>query len=154
MDTTLFLELHIFLSTIYGGLIAGFIYDIYRTIRYFSKPRKFLTYLGDLLFWTLTASIFFIILIRNNWGEIRGYTLIGFFLGIFLYNKIFSRFIYPLCLKLGRVIKEFVKSVLSIVFYPFRILKKTSPLFKKFKRIPVEIYREIKKHKKIISSKK
>ena len=154
MDTTLLLEVHIFLSTIYGGLIAGFIYDIYRTIRYFSKPRKFLTYLGDLLFWTITASIFFIILIKNNWGEVRGYTLIGFFLGILIYNKAFSRFIYLICLQVGRVLKEFLSKLLSIVFYPFKMLKKTSPIFKKIKRIPVEMVKEIKKHKKIIFSKK
>ena len=144
MDTTLLLEFHIFLSTIYGGLIAGFIYDIYRTIRYYSKPRKFLTYLGDLLFWTITASIFFIILIRNNWGEIRGYTLIGFFLGITIYIKLFSRFIYLLCLQVGKFIKGFINKVLSIVFYPFRVLKKTTPIFKKIRKIPVEMFKEIK----------
>lgn len=154
MDTTLLLEFHIFLSTIYGGLVAGFIYDVYKTIRYFSKPRKFMTSLGDLLFWTLTASIFFIILIKNNWGEIRGYTILGFFLGILVYNKIFSRFIYPICLRIGRILKGFFAKLLSIVFYPFRVLKKTSPLFKKVKRIIVEIFRQIKKHKSIIFSKK
>lgn len=154
MDTTLLMEIHVFLSTVYGGLISGFIYDIYRTIRYYSKPRKLVTYLGDLTFWTLTASIFFIILIKNNWGEIRGYTLLGFFMGILIYNKIFSLFLYPICLKSGKILKDILSGVFGILFYPVKLLKNTSPFFKKIKRIVLESFRERKRLKKIISSKK
>ncbi|HEY8363371.1 MAG TPA: spore cortex biosynthesis protein YabQ [Tissierellaceae bacterium] len=154
MDTTMLIELHVFLSTIYGGLISGFIYDVYRTIRYFSKPRKFITHIGDFLFWTLLALIFFVILMMNNWAEIRGYTLIGFFLGILIYNKIFSRFLYPVCIIIGRFLKEFFGKVLAIIFFPFRLFKKFKPALKKTKRIVEEKLKEKKILKKIIFSKK
>ncbi len=155
MDTSLMVELHIFFTAIYGGLIAGFIYDIYRTIRYFSKPSKFVTYLGDLLFWTIITSVFFYVLIKINWGEIRGYIIFGFILGVFIYHKIFSKFIYPICIKMGGIMNNATKRVLFIIFYPFRVLRsKTSPTLKKIKKVPIEVIRQTKKYKKIISSKK
>lgn len=155
MDTTLMLELYTFFTVIYGGMIAGFLYDIYRTIRYFSKPSKFITYLEDLLFWTIVASVFFYFLIKINWGEIRGYIILGFFLGAFIYYKVFSKFIYPFCIKGGRIVKKIIKKITTLILYPFRFLKrKSSPTFKKMKKVPIEIVRQTKKYKKIISSKK
>lgn len=155
MDTSLMLELHIFFTAIYGGLIAGFIYDIYKAIRYLFKPRKFMTYLGDFLFWTIITSIFFYILIKNNWGEIRGYIIFGFLLGILIYHRLFSKFIYPICIKSGRVIGNAINGAISIILYPFKFLKnKSSPTLKKVRKIPIEIIRQTKKFKRIISTKK
>ncbi|MBU5313305.1 spore cortex biosynthesis protein YabQ [Tissierella carlieri] len=155
MDTSLILEIHMFFTAIYGGLIAGFIYDIYRTIRYFSKPSKFITYLGDLLLWTVIASVSFYVLIKINWGELRGYIILGFILGIFIYYKIFSKFIYTICIKIGGVIKKTTMGIISLILYPFKFLKsKSSPTFKKIKKVPIEIIRQTKKYKKIISTKK
>lgn len=155
MDTSLMIELHIFFTAVYGGLIAGFIYDIYKTIRYFSKPSKIITYIEDLLFWTIIATIFFFILIKINWGEIRGYIIFGFIIGVLIYVKIFSKFIYQICIKVGRIVNEFIKNSLSLILYPFRFLKtKSSPTLKKMKKVPAEIVKQTKKCKKIISSKK
>ena len=155
MDTSLILEIHIFLTVIYSGLMAGFIYDLYKAIRYFLRPNKIITYLGDLLFWTAIASIFFYTIIKTNWGEIRGYILLGFFLGIIIYYKLFSKYIYGLCIKVGKVISTFIKGIISPILYPFKLIKKKSlPTLRRIKRIPTEIIQQTKKYKKIISSKK
>lgn len=155
MDTSLMLELHIFFTAVYGGLIAGFIYDIYKTIRHFSRPSKIITYIEDLLFWTIIASVFFYILIKINWGEIRGYIVFGFIIGVFIYVKIFSKFVYQICIKVGRIVNEFVRKVICLILYPFKFLKtKSSPTLKKMKKVPREIVKQTKKYKKIISSKK
>lgn len=155
MDNSLILDLHSFLTSIYGGLVAGFIYDLYRTIRYYSKPRKFISYLGDLFFWTIMTSLFFYILIKVNWGEIRGYIILGFILGIFLYMKIFSKYIYPICVKIGSIVKKIVKGILCILLWPLsQIKKKSSYTLKRCKNIPIVLKRELKRYKKIISTKK
>lgn len=155
MDTSLILEFHIFLSSIYGGLIGGVVYDIYRTIRYLSKPSKFISYLGDLIFWTIITSIFFHTLIKINWGEIRGYIVIGFFIGAFIYIKLFSKFIFPVCTKVGMAISKIINMISFILLYPFKLLKnKSLPILKKVKKVPIEFIREIKRYKKIISTKK
>ena len=155
MDTSLILELHIFLTSIYGGLIAGSVYDIYRTIRYYSRPSKFISYLGDLIFWIIITSMFFYILIKINWGEIRGYIILGFFIGVITYTKIFSRFIYPVLIRVGGVLNKVVTGIVTLILYPIKLFKrKSSPTLKKLKKVPIEIIREIKKYKKIISTKK
>jgi spore cortex biosynthesis protein YabQ len=155
MDTSLILELHIFFTSIYGGLIAGSVYDIYRAIRYYSKPSKFISYLGDLIFWTIITSLFFYVLIKINWGEIRGYIILGFFIGVFTYAKVFSRFIYPVLIKVGGILYKIIIQIIAIILYPLKIFKRKSlPTLKKAKKIPIEVIRQIKKYKKIISTKK
>lgn len=151
MDNTLILDLYMFLTATYGGLIAGFIYDVYRSIRYISRPSKYVAYIQDFLFWTVVVILFFYILIKINWGELRGFIVIGFFLGITIYMKIFSRFLYPICVKILKLISKFI----SLIFSPFRFVKKqTAPTITKVRKVNKEIIREIKKYKKIISTKK
>ncbi|HAE92493.1 spore cortex biosynthesis protein YabQ [Tissierella praeacuta] len=155
MDTSLMVELYIFLTAAYGGLIAGFIYDIYKTVRYFSKPSKIVTYIEDILFWTIIASVFFFILIKINWGEIRGYIILGFIIGAFIYLKIFSKFIYPICIKVGRIVREIIKRIVYLVFYPIKFFKsKSLPTVRKMKKISIELAKQREKYKKIISTKK
>ncbi len=155
MENTLIIDVHIFLGVLYGGLIAGFFYDIYRTFRYFSKPSKWVTYIGDLLFWLVLSILFFYVLVRLNWGEMRGYIILGFLLGIFIYNKIFSKFIYRACLKVGIILKRILHKIMRTFFCPFKYIKKRvySPI-KKIKNIPIILYREAKRYIKIISTKK
>lgn len=155
MDNSLFIDLHIFLTAIYGGLIAGVIYDLYRTLRYVSKPSKYSTYLQDILFWTIITFLFFYILIKINWGELRGYIVLGFILGIIIYIKVFSKITYPILIEIGKIISRFIKEIIFLVLFPFKFIKKkTSSSIRKMKRIPVEAVKELKKYKKIISSKK
>lgn len=155
MDDSLMLELHIFLTSIYGGIIIGIIYDFYKSVRYLFKPKKIITYLGDFLFWIIMSCVFFYTLVKINWGEIRGYILFGFFLGIIIYGSIFSKYVYSIFIKLVGFIKEIICSTVSFIFYPFKYFKKrSSKTLNKIKKLPIEIIREMKKYKKIISTKK
>lgn len=155
MDNSLILDLHSFLTSIYGGLVAGFIYDLYRTFSYYSKPRKIISYISDLLFWTIMASLFFYILIETNWGELRGYIILGFLLGIYIYIKIFSKYIYPICVKIGLIAKKIVKGIVHILLWPLtQFKKKTSYTLKRWRNIPIVLIRELKRYKRIISTKK
>lgn len=155
MDNSLTLELHIFLTSLYGGIILGLVYDLYRTIRYHSKPNKFIAYIQDFLFWIIITYVFFSTLVKINWGEIRAYIVLGFIIGAIIYSITFSRYIYPVAVKIVGAIKKFIRSTISLISYPFKyIRKKTYPTLNRFKKLPIEIVREAKKYKKIISSKK
>ncbi|WP_025642473.1 spore cortex biosynthesis protein YabQ [Schnuerera ultunensis] len=89
METTIKIQLYIFLTSIYGGLISGLAYDIYRVNRLYFKPRKIVTILEDLLFWIGISFIFFYIINKSNWGSMRGYIFIGFFFRrIYLFKDI------------------------------------------------------------------
>ena len=155
MDSSLALELHIFLTSIYGGIIGGLVYDLYRAIRYNYKFSKLVTYIQDFLFWIFMTYIFFSILIRINWGEIRGYIIFGFIIGIIIYIITFTKFIYPLALKVVGLLKTIISSIIGLILWPFKyIKKKTNPTLKKFRKLPIEIIRQGKKYRKLISSKK
>ncbi len=155
MDNTLKLEAYIFLTSIYGGLIGGLVYDIYRVIRYYSRPKKLGTFIEDFLFWLGMALIFFYVLIKSNWGEIRGYIVLGFILGGFVYIKILSKVVYPILIKVCEWILKGINKIVKTIKFPFSYLKnKLSPKARKIKRIPLEAVKEIKKYKKIISKKK
>lgn len=155
MENSLILELHIFLTSIYGGIIGGLVYDIYRAIRYNYKLSKFITYIQDLLFWLAMTYIFFSILIKINWGEIRGYIILGFLIGIIIYIITFSKFIYPISIKLIGWIKSTIGNIIAIILYPFKTMKKkTYPSLNKLKKMPIEIVRQGRRYRKIISKKK
>ncbi len=63
-----------------GGLIAGLAYDIYRISRLCFKPKKLATLIEDLFFWIGIGIIFFYLLNKNNWAELRFYIIFRFFL--------------------------------------------------------------------------
>ncbi|CCQ97332.1 putative Spore cortex biosynthesis protein YabQ [[Clostridium] ultunense Esp] len=158
METTIKIQLYIFLTSIYGGLISGLAYDIYRVNRLYFKPRKIVTILEDLLFWIGISFIFFYIINKSNWGSMRGYIFIGFFLGGFIYLKILSKILFPLWVKLFNGIITIINNILKVIKLPFRQIKSLlSPKMKRINRIrkiPREAIGEIKRYKKIISNKK
>lgn len=158
MESTIKIQLYIFLTSIYGGLISGLAYDIYRVTRFYFKPRKIVAILEDLLFWIGISFIFFHIINRSNWGSLRGYIFIGFFLGGFIYLKILSKILFPLWVKLFNGIIALLKNIFKVIKIPFRQIKNLiSPKIKRInriKKIPGEAIGEIKRYKKIISNKK
>lgn len=155
MENSLTLELHIFLTSIYGGIIGGLVYDLYRTIRYHYKLSKFITYIQDFLFWIVMTYIFFSILIKINWGEIRGYIILGFIIGLIIYIITFSKFVYPLAIKLVGLIRNTMRSIIGLIRGPFKYIKKKRyPSLKKIRKLPIEMVKEGKRYRKIIFSKK
>ena len=111
-----------------------------------------LTLLVIAVFW---LSLIHIFLIKINWGEIRGYIILGFIIGAFIYLKIFSKFIYPICIKVGRIVREIIKRIVYLVFYPIKFFKsKSLPTVRKMKKISIELAKQREKYKKIISTKK
>lgn len=158
MDTTIRIQLYIFLTSIYAGLLIGLIYDLYRVMRYFFKPKKIVAGIEDLLFWLGIAIIFFYIINKSNWGEIRGYIFFGTFIGGIVYLKILSKVLHPLMMKLFKAIIFSFKWIVNIIKVPFiklrSIVKPGMKRINRIKRVPKEAIREIKRYRKIISQKK
>lgn len=157
MDTTVKIQFYIFLTSVYGGLIAGLAYDIYRISRLCFKPRKIATIIEDFLFWIGIGLIFFYLLNKNNWAQLRAYVFLGFFGGGILYLKILSKFISPFLLKILNGIINTYRGIKNFLKLPLKKLNKTMQRkrikINRLKRIPKEAIYEIKKHKKIIFKK-
>lgn len=113
-------ELYIFLIAINYGLIIGGIYDFYRVFRYFSKPKKILTAIEDILFWIIVTLIVFTFLVRKTDGIIRGFVLLGFIIGYSFYFKVISKYSYLLLKKIFKLIFDLISEIIKIILYPFR----------------------------------
>ena len=94
MDFNIRGETIVFLVSINTGLIAGMIYDVYRVFRYFSKPNKILSAIEDFIFWLIISLVFFFTIIKSTEGILRGYLFFGFILGIGIYFKLISKYIF------------------------------------------------------------
>lgn len=105
MDTT-FDQSYIFLATVYGGLITGIIYDVYRTLRRALRAGRFVTAIFDILFSLCALTVIAGVLFTVNSGEIRLYTFFGFTLGFFIYIIGISHFINYLFGKVCECLKK------------------------------------------------
>jgi spore cortex biosynthesis protein YabQ len=83
----------IFLITVYGGMAAGAVYDVFRGIRSAVKRGRWLAALLDTLFIVALGLIVVFVLYTANMGELRLYTFVGFALGFALYLVGISPFI-------------------------------------------------------------
>ncbi len=143
-------QVYIFFATVYGGIIIGFIYDIYRIFRYFFKPKRVATFFEDLMFWISVSLVALYVLIFSNWGELRGYIFIGFLLGAFLYNKLLSKIVITILVHIVKAIANAIKYMFSIVIYPFKALMRLlySPYQKGCKKVKKE-YTNLKRKAKL-----
>ena len=119
-------EFYIFLFSINYGLILGGIYDCYKVLRYFSKPKKFLTAVEDILFWLIITLIIFFFLLNKTDGIIRGFVIFGFIIGYIFYIKVISKYSYYLLKKIFWLIFTVINEIIKIILYPF---KKASEFF-------------------------
>ncbi|MBM7855979.1 spore cortex biosynthesis protein YabQ [Desulfohalotomaculum tongense] len=121
--------MYAFFITIAIGMLAGFMFDLYRVVGRLLKLKKWGTMLGDLLYWLILTPVVFVILLWGNWGEVRLYVIIGLSLGAVLYLQYPSKYIVPLIGKLIDGIKGLIKLVVKMLRFlccavgmPFRVL--------------------------------
>ena len=77
-------------SLVLGMMICTF-YDILRALRKTGSRSYLSVFIGDLLFWIVSAFVTFIFLLSRTNGEIRGYVLISMLLGFTLWRFTLSR---------------------------------------------------------------
>ena len=125
-------QAYIFLSTVYAGLIIGFLYDCCRMIR--KMVRVNVIVIGVLSF---------LVLFYVNDGNVRFYTLLGFIIGWILYLLALS----PLIMKglnwiydtlarliqwLGKIIQWPFRQLWKALAKPYRWLKRETDRIKKY----------------------
>lgn len=169
MDSYVQSQAYIFFATLYGGIIMGFVYDVYRIFRYYLKPKKVATFIEDFIFWIIISTIFLTVILYTNWGEIRGYVFLGFFSGAFLYSKFLSKIIISTIVWIVNGIINILKYIFKIIFFPLRLLK--SKLYhpynkmrsnvnrltrktKRYLKLPFTIFKNFKKNIRTIFKKK
>ncbi len=99
MDTTA-TQPYIFLITIYGGMVAGAVYDVFRGIRRAMRRGRWMAALLDTIFILVLGAVVAFVLYTANMGELRLYSFAGFALGFVLYIVGISPLISYLALRL------------------------------------------------------
>ncbi|HZJ56706.1 MAG TPA: spore cortex biosynthesis protein YabQ [Clostridia bacterium] len=121
-------QAYIFLATVYGGMLLGIVYDVYRAFRMIIKPGRWFVAVLDLSFWILAVLLSFFMLFKVNGGEIRLFTFIGLGMGWGLYSLIIGGMLVKLLVKVYEIIT-------GIILWPFRtILKAFRWLIRKFRK--------------------
>lgn len=117
-----------FISVVFGFFI-GFGYDWLRVFRRIIKHFNFFIQLEDILYWLFSALLLFLVMLMQNYGEIRFFLILGDFIGMILYFCIVS----PLFLSISMAVVNLIKKILALIFkaisFPFKI-------FAKFLKIP------------------
>lgn len=120
-------QLYAFGIVLLAGITLGLFFDLFRVIRGLIRPGLISTPILDLLFWALITPILVLYLILANWGELRGYVIIGLLLGLFFYRLLLSDMIISLLLWLvqgvGGLLNLVVSFVLWLVSFPVLLIQ-------------------------------
>jgi spore cortex biosynthesis protein YabQ len=107
-----------FYATIYGGIIIGLLFDIYKVFKINFKIIKYCSLFFDTLFWILTTIIIFITINAIESFELRYYHFVALFIGFILYYNTISKFILTAMNKIvyfiTNLFKKTVKYIVSI----------------------------------------
>ena len=107
-----------FYATIYGGIIIGLLFDVYRALKANFKIIKHCSLFFDALFWSLTTIIIFITINAIEFFELRYYHFVALFIGFILYYNTISKFILTIINKiiyfLTNLFKKTIKYIVSI----------------------------------------
>lgn len=117
-------ELWVFLWTICGGIILGFVFDIFRIKRRIIKTGIVLITIEDLLYWIFAALIFFFTIYLFNEGQIRGFTIIGCLLGAVFYFSAISPLVLKISVTVIDAVIRGVKFIIKIILFPFKLIIK------------------------------
>ncbi|MCT4565956.1 MAG: spore cortex biosynthesis protein YabQ [Maledivibacter sp.] len=169
MSTFVYYQLYVFLATFYGGIVIGFMYDVYKIYRSILKTKKIIAAIQDILFWIAISIVVIYVLVYSDDGNVRGYYFIGFLLGALIYNLLLSRIVVKTIKMFLKAIQRIfhriymgIKRVMDFLYrvikYPCKkIYKALRPLILRLKKIlsiPKRMIKDIEKYTKTIFSKK
>lgn len=124
---TLSAQLYAFGIVLLAGVSLGILFDVFRVLRGLLRPGLLSAPLLDLLFWALFTPLLVLYLLLANWGELRGYVIIGLLLGFFFYKLILSGMIIALLLWVirwgGTVLNLLVTFLLWLVSLPLLLVQ-------------------------------
>lgn len=115
----------VFLSCMAAGLLSGAIFDLFKIIRR-TVGIPFAVNLCDACFWMFYGVFFVSFIYRVNNASLRWYVFAALIAGAGIYFVALSKFFLAIGLKTAEIIVKIFKTVMKILFLPFKfILKRT-----------------------------
>jgi len=117
-------QAYTFIVFIINGLLIGILFDIFRILRKSFKTSDLITYIQDILFWILTGIILLYSIFVFNNGNVRIYIFIAIGCGVLIYMLLFSKLIINVCVNTISIIKNILRKLKDIIFYPINLIYK------------------------------
>ena len=112
MPLGLNMQINLVLYSLLGGLITGFLFDIYRGIRGISSI-KILTIIEDILFCILIALVVFTFLLYTNYAFLTPYVYILIISALILYFRFISKYVFSGEVVIARSIYRLIRIILK-----------------------------------------
>lgn len=152
MNENIYLQVYVFLYTLYGGIIIGIVYDFVDILINDSLIKR--RSISDLLFWAFAFSIIVGLLFYVNNINFRFYNLLGFALGWFIYFFTLSRLIrriFDLIKELIWLIGRKIAFLLKMITLPIRkIAQKSKAVNNLCRKIIDKVIKDFEKYKAYI----
>lgn len=107
-----------------SGILMGCFYDFFRIMRKRIKFGVLIVAIQDIIFWTVTFSFFSVFIYVTNSFVLRGYVLIGVFLGWIIYICTLSRVVVGGGVLILNFAQNFIVKIAKMIFYPFKFVMK------------------------------
>ena len=92
MSVHLVYEVRLLLYSCATGAGLMMTYDFLRILRIFIPHLPVIMGVEDMVYWVYASLVTFSLLYEQNDGGLRGYVIAGVFIGMFLYDRLISRF--------------------------------------------------------------
>lgn len=108
-----------FLQSLLLGVALGILYDVFRILRLMIPSGRIISFLEDILYFTLCGIITFAFLLAVNNGIIRAYLLAGEALGTVVYYLTVGKLVYRIADKIISLIKKTLYLLYRVFLLPF-----------------------------------
>ncbi len=122
MDYLPYSQEYMLAVSVMGGMLLGFIWDIYRLFRHYIKLGSVGTAMGDIVYWIVSIYISVNLIFDLSYGNVRLFILLGFLLGALLYFYGISRYILKASIFVVDTILKVLKKILNLLLIPVRFL--------------------------------
>lgn len=169
MDFLPYSQEYMLAVSVMGGMLLGFIWDIYRLLRHYVKTGAIGTALGDLIYWIISIYISIQLIFDISYGNVRLFILMGFLLGALLYFYGLSCYFLKVLIYIIDLILNIVKKVIFLLIGPIKYIIKLLkvllyPLKLKYEKVRNNVkkrykflkfrVKKISKNKKLLYNKK
>jgi len=115
-------QVHTFLAIAGIGFVIGFFYDFLRLFRKFIKHSALACNIEDAVYWALTLVMVFYFMLNRFYGEIRFFSVLGFFLGMILYFATISDVVLKVLSLIWVFIAKVIRTLIKIIVFPIKVL--------------------------------
>jgi len=128
LDVTTSNQPYVFVFSILCGVTVAFLFDVFRILRRVINSSDRAVLFQDIIFWIITAFLFFFFVLVTNSGEVRLFEFVAVVLGAVLYFFTLGRIVLPASVKIIEFLLKIIHHTLKIIFTPvvwiLRLLKK------------------------------